>query len=212
MVQTINGSQLAQTVTTIEVVCRPLQKSSGQSQVEQNENSLIKKIKELFSEAFFHHYAIILNTTENEQMILHYLQEGFTSSLINNEERKGYTVIERYDSSQFNKLFIVQELYNLRQLNSQDSLEYNLLKNSCIHYVNHVKEYINKYLIDINLHAVQKVELPSLISATKILIQKIFENILAFVREKKPLKSLMKFTRENFLNPNLYYHILYEAI
>ncbi|CAK94467.1 unnamed protein product (macronuclear) [Paramecium tetraurelia] len=212
MVQTISGSQLSQTVATIEVVRRPLQKPFESSKVNQNGYEVINKIKELFSEAFFHHYAIILTTKENESMILHYLKEGFTSSIIQNQERQCYTVIERYESQQFKKLFKVKELYDLRQLNNQDSLKYDLLKNSCIHYVNHVKEYINQYLYDINEHAIQKIELPSLISSIKLLIQKIYQNIKKLSKKELWPEDLKKFTQENFKNPELYYQILYEAI
>ncbi|CAD8087650.1 unnamed protein product [Paramecium primaurelia] len=195
----LNQQQLSQIVKKIEIVQRPL--ASGESlEIKQNGNPLINKFKEWFGQVFFHHYAIILNTKENEQFILHQLKDGFISTEITDEQRQKeyYTVNQSYDSSQLVKQFTVKELQD------QNPQEYSVVSNSCIHYVNRVIDLLNQNLKDVNTHVLERIEQKNLIVMARTFIQ----NAYQAVTQQKIKEALI----QKLKNPTLHNEILYELI
>ncbi|CAD8183719.1 unnamed protein product [Paramecium pentaurelia] len=195
----LNEQQLSQIVTKIEIVQRPL--ASGESlEIKQNGIPLINKFKEWFRQAFFHHYAIILNTIQNGQFILHQLKEGFTSKEITDEQRQKeyYTVYGSYDSSQLVKQFTVKELQD------QNPQEYSVVSNSCIHYVNRVIDLINQNLKDVNTHVLERIEQKNLIAMARTFIQNAYQAV-----KQQKIKETLK---QKLKNPTLHNEMLYELI
>ncbi|CAD8188030.1 unnamed protein product [Paramecium octaurelia] len=203
MCNQLSEQQLSQRILTIEVVKRPLESSS--LQLAGQKKGKLKWIKKLFSNSFKLHYAIILKTEENGQYILHNLQDGFTSTTITDEDKVHYQQHEIYQQEQFNKVFIVQEIFD----QSSQNQKYNLVSNSCIHYVNYVKQYINTYLLDMNNSATDKVKIESLLQTAKMLIKQSYQNI---VNQSFDMSEITKIAQVYSKDPSFYSDIICEII
>ncbi|CAD8081410.1 unnamed protein product [Paramecium primaurelia] len=198
----LSEEQLSQKIITIEIAKRPLQSS-------QLKVNLLKSasqwMNEFLGKIFPLHYAIIVKTEEKGQYILHNLQEGFTCSTITDEEKHHYQQYEIYQQDQFNKIFTVQDIYD----QSSQHKKYNLISNSCIHYVNFVKKYINEFLKDINNQATDRVQIQSLLQTAKILIKSSFQNI---VNNSIDMSLINKLAQVNLKDPSFYFDIISEII
>ncbi|CAD8101189.1 unnamed protein product [Paramecium sonneborni] len=195
----LTPQELGQIVSKIEIVKQPLGLCIDYPKFDY---PIIKQLLKYLSDPFAHHYAVILNTKEDGQYILHQTSKGFFSSKITNEEinQKCFQVAETFQSSQFKKQFTVKELQN------QEPEEYSVFNNSCIHYVNRVKQHLNKYLQK-RKDITKNFEQTNLVELIKCLTQDLYKST-----QGEGELSFTKFILKQFQDPEFYYKIIRQFI